>query len=159
LGERGDRSRHRDLRRAVDSALVAADGRPAYRHAQSLLITADAAGSNGVWSVNGPFDLRDDPPDALKYGRGCPSDLWRIVERRWRPQFIRNLRSNHGYRSPDEEPSSRRSSTRSPPLPAPPRSPCTESRRAAHASAAQESPRRTRDNIRRRPHPAETTLD
>jgi len=86
-------------------------GRPAYRHAQSLLITADAGGSNGVWSVNGPFDLRDDPPDALKYGRGCPSDLWRIVERRWRPQFIRNLRSNHGYRSPDEEPSSRRSST------------------------------------------------
>ena len=37
-----------------------------------------------VWSVNGPFDLRDDPPDALKYGRGCPSDLWRIVESRWR---------------------------------------------------------------------------
>src|SRR5713101_3331891 len=37
-----------------------------------------------------------------------------------------------------------------PPLPAPPRSPCTESRRAAHASAAQESPCRTRDNIRRR---------
>src|SRR5712692_10618203 len=46
-----------------------------------------------------------------------------------------------------------------PPLPAPPRSPCTESRTAAHASAAQEYPRRTRDNIRRRPHPAETTLD
>ena len=47
-GECRDRSRHRELRGTVDPALVAAQGRPAYRQAQSLLITADAGGSNGA---------------------------------------------------------------------------------------------------------------
>ena len=48
LGEYRYRPRHRDLRCAVDSALVAAQGRPVYQDATTLLITADAGGSNGA---------------------------------------------------------------------------------------------------------------
>ena len=52
-----------------------------------VALTFELVNRRYIWSVNGPFDLRDDPPDALKYGRGCPSDLRRIVEPRWRPHY------------------------------------------------------------------------
>src|SRR5947209_8677800 len=47
LGERGPRPRHASVRGGVDLPMVDDDGATAYPQAETLLITADAGGSNG----------------------------------------------------------------------------------------------------------------